>query len=359
MSEILSRCQVCQSLLDEEDLFCANCGAEATAGTHARTPALTGRLARTNFTCSTCGASMSYDASAAGLRCPFCGSVRMVAQPDATTLAPQQVIPFQLDRDKAVTIMRNWLGRGFWRPGDLARQASVVTMVPVYVPYWVFRAHTFTYWTADSSQTPAGACGDWYPQAGEHRGEYTGMLVGASGALGPQETSAICPYDLTTGVPPDQIDLENITVERFTVPRKYARPLARQGLEQAESQTVQSQYVPGRTRNVHVNVRIEQMESEPVLLPVWIMAYRYGQRTHRLLINGQTGRATGTAPISWRKVFLAMLVVIVLVLAGLFCSRALGRSLSQTGPIGSRRGLSVVKADLAPPERAITRYHDP
>ena len=45
------------------------------------------------------------------------------------------------------------LGRGFWRPGDLARQASIESMKPVYVPYWVFGGATHTYWTADTSQT--------------------------------------------------------------------------------------------------------------------------------------------------------------------------------------------------------------
>ena len=30
-------------------------------------------------------------------------------------------------------------------------------MQAVYVPYWVFAAETHTFWTADTSQTPAGA----------------------------------------------------------------------------------------------------------------------------------------------------------------------------------------------------------
>ena len=29
MSEVIERCAICEGLLDEEDLFCANCGAEA------------------------------------------------------------------------------------------------------------------------------------------------------------------------------------------------------------------------------------------------------------------------------------------------------------------------------------------
>jgi hypothetical protein len=239
----------------------------------------------------------------------------MVAGPDAKTLSPRRVVPFRVTRDEAVAALRLWLGRGFFRPGGLAQEASVLAMTPVYVPYWVFEARTHTYWSADSSQTPPGAFGDWYPMTGEHRGSYAGLLIGASGVLTPRETQAICPFDLSAGVAPEEVDLDNVTVEQFALPRKYARPLARQGLAQNESDACAA-YVPGRSRNLHVNVLIEGMSSEPVLLPVWILAYRYRDRVFRFLANGQTGRATGTAPLSVGKV-LAVVGIVVLAVAGL------------------------------------------
>ncbi|MBN2023479.1 MAG: zinc ribbon domain-containing protein [Pirellulales bacterium] len=311
MADVLTKCSVCQSLLDEEDLFCANCGTEAPARADGVGPADTSRLATHNFECAGCGASMSFDAQAGSLRCPFCGSVDLRQRKDAKILAPRRVVPFAVEREQAVATMRRWLGRGFFRPGDLSERAAVVKMTPVYVPYWVFDATTHTYWTADTSDTPSGARGDWYPMSGEHRGNYAGLLVGASGVLAPAETSALCPFDLAAGVAPDQVDLDNVTVEQFAVPRKYARPLARAGIEQQEATACQASYVPARARNVHVNVRIEALSGEPVLLPIWVMAYRYGDRAYRFLVNGQTGRATGSAPTSWAKVALVVAAVAV------------------------------------------------
>jgi predicted RNA-binding Zn-ribbon protein involved in translation (DUF1610 family) len=303
MSDILSKCTVCGAMLDEEDMFCANCGTEAP---HQTTLQTTARTSTHNFQCTGCGASMSYDASAGSLRCPFCGSTQLEERKDAKILAPKAVVPFDISRERAESSMRHYLGQGFWRPGDLARTASVVGMQAVYVPYWVFAAETHTFWTADTSQTPPGARGDWYPLTGEHRDRHSGLLVGASGALTPAETAAICPFDLAPAVPPDQVDLENVTVEQFSVNRKYARPLARAGLEQLIAQTCDDAYVPARCRNMKVNTRIENLSSEPMLLPVWIMAYRYEEEVFRFLVNGQTGRATGQAPISLRKIFAAI-----------------------------------------------------
>jgi hypothetical protein len=279
---------------------------------------------------------MSYDASAESLRCPFCGNEGLDRQNDVKVLAPNRVVPLRVGRGEAEQRMRQHLGKGFWQPSDLAQAAQLTKMNAVYVPYWVFSAKTHTYWTADTSRTPPGARGKWYPLSGEHRGSYSGLLVGASGALTPAETSALCPYDLSEAVPPEEADLDRATVEQFGVQRKYARPLARQGLESLEAKEVDDRYVPGRCRNLRVNTRIEGLSSEPMLLPVWIMAYRYDERIFRFLVNGQTGRATGEKPVSWSKILIAISIAValllILFLIGLF-SGLFGTSGIVTSPV--------------------------
>jgi len=42
------------------------------------------------------------------------------------------------------------------------------------------------------------------------------------------------------------------------------------------------------------------------------MAYRYRDQLYRFLVNGQTGRVTGQAPVSWKKVFAVSAVVALL-----------------------------------------------
>lgn len=141
--------------------------------------------------------------------------------------------------------------------------------------------------------------------------------------LTPNETSALCPFDLSAVVPPEQIDLENIVYEQFRVQRKYARPLAQGGLEELERQACR-QYVPGDCRNMKVNVRLEGLAAEPLLLPLWVMAYQYREQTFRFLVNGQTGRCTGTAPFSWQKAFGVAAIVVVAIVVILLCAGLAG-----------------------------------
>lgn len=317
MTPIAIRCTVCDAVLDEEELFCPNCGAESPHKSENK-PRPT-QLSTHNFECRGCGAAMSYDASAGSLRCPFCGSVELEAKPDAPMIAPETVVPFVVSRDRAMEILRRWLNQGFFTPGDLSRQAEVVGMTAVYVPYWIFRGDTHTYWTADSSVFPRPARGDWYPMSGEHAGTHEGVVVGASGALTPAETLAICPFDLAPGVPPEKIDLENVIFEQFIVQRKYARPLAIDNIKAAEHEVCREQHVPGRSRNVNVSVLVTGLSSVGVLLPVWIMAYRYQEQVFRFLVNGQSGRSTGTKPVSVAKIVVTAIAVVI---AGLLVALA-------------------------------------
>lgn len=306
------QCPVCASLLDEEDLFCANCGHEAPlAEESSRSTANRPMVFKNRFTCQGCGAAMSYDASAQALRCPFCGSTELKAQADGMSLAPRCVVPFLVTKQQAIAILHKRMRAGFFHPSDLTQRSVIMELTPVYVPFWIFSAHTQTYWTADSADVPLHARGDWRPVFGEHRNHHEGLKVVASKILSWEEAAGLGNYDLSPGVPPEQVDLDNIIVEQFSMPRKYARTHARRLIEEAEKAYCANNLIGGRIRNLRVNVKIERMRGEPVLLPAWILAYRYRDRVYRFLVNGQTGRSYGAFPTSPWKVLLVIFMVIL------------------------------------------------
>ncbi|MFQ5653329.1 MAG: hypothetical protein ACE5GW_01185 [Planctomycetota bacterium] len=317
MQELLERCAVCGALIDEEDLFCANCGREAPGaqeGEGGRPPIL--EVKARNFACRGCGASMSYDAGAKALRCPFCASTDLEERAGNRIAEPQAILPFRVDRGALERAFRGWLGRGFFRPSDLARRARLTEITQIYVPFWVFSAETHTYWTADSSATPPGARGDWVPVAGERRGRHERVLVPASGALTPGEVDAVRPFPMEEAVPPAGVDLDNVTVEQLALSRKLARPRARRAIEERERKRCAAE-VAGRARNVHVNALLHKPAGRPVLLPFWILAYRYKERIYRFVANGHTGRSTGRAPVSMAKILALIVIALVLGAGGL------------------------------------------
>lgn len=237
----------------------------------------------------------------------------MERRESARAILPDRVLQFSIERAAAETALRAWLSSGFWRPADASRASTIGEMTRVYVPYWVFEASTDSRWTADSSPAPLGSRGDWYPVSGGNVSNYTGILVAGSSILTARETDSIAPFDIAQAQPASQVDLENSISEDFRVPRKLARPAARKLIENRERQACR-RHVPNRVRNLKVNVRVASMVGQPLLLPVWILAYRYKEKVHRVLINGQSGKIAGTAPFSYRKLTAIIAVVVILLI---------------------------------------------
>ena len=81
--------------------------------------------------------------------------------------------------------------------------------------------------------------------------------------------------------------------------------------------------IGGDQQRVHrVESRYSDVRFKHVLLPVWISAYRFRDKTYRFLVNGQTGEVAGESPVSWQKVtWLVVAVVVFLLLVLVFGSR--------------------------------------
>ena len=85
-----------------------------------------------------------------------------------------------------------------------------------------------------------------------------------------------------------------------------------------------AKFLPGDTcKNLQVQTDFSQINSDLILLPIYVLSYRYKDKLYRFLVNGQTGKTVGEKPLSWAKVGLAtglavLLAFIVLLILFLF-----------------------------------------
>jgi hypothetical protein len=315
MSTPPTPCERCHNPVDQEALFCDTCGLAQTPAGDGPAAATPGRQVVHTFHCTACGARISYDEQVQQARCAFCGSVYLdeVTSPPPTQQA-DEVVPFAVDQEKATAAIRAWLGRGFWRPGDLTARARLTELRPVFLPYWCCDTTADVNWVADTNDTPAFADADWCPCGGSFQTSFANLLVPASGGITPAELGAISPFDRGTAVPGSPEATRGAAVEEFAVGRQRAREHLRE-LVETLARDQASTRAPGSVRNVGVNLLVSGTVSRPTLLPVWIAAYRYRDRPYRVVQNGQTGSLTGQAPTSWVKVGIAIAIVAVAAVA--------------------------------------------
>jgi hypothetical protein len=160
---------------------------------------------------------------------------------------------------------------------------------------------------------------EWWPLAGKHHDYYSGYLVSGSRGLPQSDAERIKPFLLPALKRYAPSYLAGWLCEEYTVERESALQTCRAEFARRERNAVAA-FLPGDThRSLEVATEFEEVNSDLVLLPVYILSYRYRDRVFRFLLNGQTGTRYGQKPLSVPRVAAAVvggvLAILALVLA--------------------------------------------
>ncbi|KAA5539428.1 hypothetical protein FYK55_24135 [Roseiconus nitratireducens] len=306
-----SVCDRCRTPLESGDLRCSICGQAAPADIQ---PAAETKI--TILRCQGCGAAITYDPDQQLPTCSFCKStvaIETIVDPMEQTSG---YLPFTVTPDQAGQALRRWLGTlGWFRPSDLRSSAQLQELRPLWWVAWVFDADCHISWTADSD---AGAGrSSWAPHAGQTSVQFRNVLASASRGLSVDE-AAVVSRGLDLSVVDDSpTGAQNATIERFDVPRSEARRQVKWSLTSMAERQVQNHECPGsQFRNVRVSVVVQGLKTRRLSLPAYVLAYRYKDSTHRVVICGQnTQHLVGSAPYSYAKMVLVVLAAIALAVA--------------------------------------------
>lgn len=255
--------------------------------------------------CDGCGGSVAFDVGRQAARCLFCGSVAVHADDGAeTVLVPDAMLPFEVTRADADERFRRWARSSWWYAAPLRRLS--IELHALLLPVWRFEAALETHW---AGLVPAPTRSGARPRAGVEHAELT-ALVPASMGLTPAELRALQPFREGTTV---RFDLA-IPHEVPALTERAAAEVAR-GLLTAEhrERIVGAQGLRRCRSSAFVRVR----EARLSMVPVYIGSFRYRDRPWRFVINGQTGRVTGRAPLDRRKLAAVIGLVAAVIVAWL------------------------------------------
>jgi hypothetical protein len=303
-------CSRCKTPIELGDLRCAVCSLPAPSPAVPDIDRARAQLLR----CDDCGAAIGYDANAEAPACGFCGAVMHVEQPADPVEVARAVVPFAVDRERAVTALRGWLAtRGWFAPRTLHDEAVLDSVAPLWWAAWVVNASARVAWTADSDDGAHRSA--WAPHAGELPLAFGNLVVSASRGLGEEECAGLAPhYDLARAVDASAPSDVTASLESFDVQRSAARAHVQRGIERVAKVRVQ-RVIPGRRfRNIRVACLLEGQTTDRVGLPAWVLAYRYRGSPYRAIVHGERAEIVlGTSPIDWGKV--ARLVGVIALVA--------------------------------------------
>ena len=346
-------CTACGSPVEPGDKFCHACGtvqpdaAQAGGTTPSPTAATrsTGGATGTppppadnqkHFRCQQCGAEVAVDPDQRSFTCPFCDSTYVIELPagDGGRAQPEFVIGFAITPDQAAEKFRAWLSEGGWfRPGDLAAAKADGKLRGVYLPFWSFSTlaqstwsaqigeywyRTETYTTTENGKTVTHTREvqetEWWNLAGKHHNYYSGYLVSGSKGLKQADADRIKPYHLAALKRYEPYFLAGWFSEDYSIANQEAQQICQQEFCRWEQSAVGA-FLPGDThRSVAVQTEFSETNADLILLPLYLLSYRYGDKLYRFMVNGQTGNVIGEKPLSTMRIALTIAGGVLLLL---------------------------------------------
>ena len=232
--------------------------------------------------------------------CVFCGSdasYLIPFEPEEGMEAPEGVIPFQVDLRGARDAFDGFADSSIWYPSDL--NDVKVRLNRVLIPAWMWEGEVETHWTGlVRAQTQSGK----RPVSGAETRGMDQVLVPASTTLSLAELAQLGRFQEDTLVGYDEHVMED-AYELMEMTRSVARQTAQEVMRLRHRGHISSRE---QTTELNTSSVCVTLSGRPVLIPVYIGAYRYKDTLYRLLIHGQTGALVGRAPVSWVKVSLAV-----------------------------------------------------
>ena len=70
-----------------------------------------------------------------------------------------------------------------------------------------------------------------------------------------------------------------------------------------------------------MDCRYNEITFKHLLLPVWMLAYRYNEKVYQVFVNAGTGEVQGERPYSWVKITLAVLAGLIAVVTFVMLSQ--------------------------------------
>ena len=235
------------------------------------------------------------------------------------------MLPFQIEQKDAEKAFLDWVGKKKFVPKDFFDKKQIKQLQGVYFPYWVVGADLEGQLQARANRIRVWIVGDLeytetkqYQVIREGNSTFQDLVKNALKKNEPEKmVGAVQPFDLSKSVSFKNQYLSGFLTEKRDI--EYAEIKERVDSELRQySEALMRDTIQGYTAvtSVQSQQNIKNLESDYVLLPLWLVTYRQknSDKLFYYAMNGQTGKTAGILPVDKMKVVLVALLIFISVL---------------------------------------------
>lgn len=275
--------------------------------------------------CQSCAAESIYDALQVADVCPYCGSNHLMEASAEGALSPNGVCSFEVTDQQAGEKFRKWIASRWFTPRAAKRSARPEAFSGVYLPYWTFDSKTASRYSArygidkvsTDSQGKRRVTTTWHQTSGFYQEFIDDQLVCATSRYDKSIMGKILPFNVLKNRSYRPEYLSGFLSERYSVGLEDGWKVAQRDIhshleEQIKSQIIR-QHRANRVDHLKVSTSHSNITYKYLMLPVWLSSFKYRDKVYQFMVNGQTGKVGGKAPISPLRVTLAVISAIAVV----------------------------------------------
>ncbi|MFN3607345.1 MAG: hypothetical protein ACK4SS_09175, partial [Cypionkella sp.] len=185
-------------------------------------------------------------------------------------------------------------------------------MAGIYVPFWTFDADTTTRYTGargehyyETRMVTVNVNGRserraqrvqrtrWYPASGTVSRHFDDVITMASNSLPQRLGNELTPWDFTQAQPYNPDFMAGFQAEGYTISLSDGWDDARSIMARVIERDIRADIGGDAQRIDSATTRYADETFKHILLPIWTAAYKYGGKSYRFLVNGQTGEVQG------------------------------------------------------------------
>ena len=274
------------------------------------------------YTCPNCGGELlTTDESITGF-CPYCGSFAMLTKKMRQETRPLKIIPFKKTKEDCKKAYKDRTARMLYTPRKMKDEDALETFRPIYMPFWMYD-YTFDgdYKVVGTKEYTQGKyeITEIHRLTGQVSSSCRGISYDGSSSLDDEIAQAIIPYDTEDiqdfqpsylcGFYADSADVSSKVYQDQADQFAMESMVERLGEEEAYKNFDTVRASGNKPKAKDLSMKKEPAKS--VLLPMWFLTYRKGNRVAYSVVNGQTGKVTADLPVDIGRFLIGSLITAV------------------------------------------------
>lgn len=280
--------------------------------------------------CESCGGNVEFSGTLTSSECPYCASpvqLEKAHKADARRIPVDGVLPFVVTQPAAKESLARWMKSHWFAPSDFLSRGVQGQFNGVYLAFFTYDTMTFTRYDGErgeyyhetvkrGDETVKERKTRWYDANGEFQRFFDDVLILANTGFPKKFLNSLRPWPLEAVVPFSQELLAGHVARTYDIELPECFAEAKAEIDAALKADV-TQRIGGDCQRVNsIESQYDAMTYKHLLLPVWLLAYRYNDKAYQVFVNACTGQVRGERPWSMWKI-LSTVVLVAAVIGGI------------------------------------------